>query len=180
MSQLTLNKKDLEQLAMVVDTLIDKRLAKAGNNTKVKEKRTPKEAKDLLPYGHKSKVLKALKPTELKEIISKSDYFDKGFNLKMGEMIKFFKAHNLGGRPWITYEEQIDYFIIPLKDEYKPSKTQWGKKIKLMKGEVQTKLIDAETKLKENEKQWTDGRIKAQQYRIQNLTAIQDTLLKMQ
>jgi hypothetical protein len=130
------------------------------------------DVKDLLPYSSKPKILKDLKISELKEIIPKSDFMDKGFNLTYKEMIEFFKSHSLGGRPWITAQEQIDYFILPLKKAYKINKAQWNKKLTMMRDETKAKLITAETNAKKEGKKWTDNQVKANGYKVANLQNI--------
>jgi len=176
------NKELNEKIDKLVN-LVEQQQEQINNLNKTKTvtpKRTVDEAQDYLPYGNKTTVLKSLKSSELKVWMPKDNFLNNidnrgnhnPFGLNKGDYIQFFKQHRLGGNSWLRYDEVIDYFIVPLRKAYKVPQTKWNKKLKEMSDFVKAKIITAKTELKKNEKTWTDGRIKAQKYKISSLQNI--------
>jgi hypothetical protein len=68
--------------------------------------------------------------------------------------LKFFKDNEIGGRPWISYQEQIDVFILPLMDSYKFTKAQKKSKLSSLQEFLQERITKTEenSKLKDYQK----------------------------
>ena len=178
MTQKTIKATDIVAQIEALKELVEqqsKTIADLQSKKPQQKKRTVEEAKDLLPYGDKINVLKNLDIEYLKGFMSKNDFknLDK-FPLTKGEFIKVFKDHKLGGNAWITYSEQIDYFITPLKTYYKISKKDWdGYKKKLV-----TKLktnkksyLDTIKSGQKNNRELTEGQKKSLQYKANSVSA---------
>jgi hypothetical protein len=158
---MTLVKRQQEQ----INTLLQ------GNKT-TKAKRTVEESQNLKPYSEKGKVLSAMTLEQRKQYCPKSRYVskDEPFPLDKKDMIQIFHDNELGGNPWITYSEQIDHFLVPLKTEYKITDAKWKSKLTDMTGHLKGQLIKKQEQLKD--KLITDGQRKALNYQIASLNLV--------
>lgn len=151
---MTLTKKDLvELIAGVVNTAVDKRLAQAGNTKKTSKKSEKKaEKKERVishPYSAKSKILLEMTPEDKEKYVPKGVFQGKDqiVPVSYDAVIQFFTDYEIGGRPWITYSEQIEHFLMPMMKHYSLSKKTKTQRIQYFKDFLKGKVIKYETQM---------------------------------
>lgn len=109
---------------------------------KIKEK--PKERVVSHTYQEKTDILAKLTSKQKKEYISKEDLNGEGFPMDWKTTRKFFEDFEIGGRPWISYEQQLNTFVLPLMDTYKFKKGDKKAKLTELQAFLQGRIKSTE------------------------------------